>query len=258
MQCLYCWKKNGSLGLFKILAMKKYFLGACLLYAASIFAQQDGQATIKNGQLKHLFNHKNLHDWYSFLPSKGKNNDVDNVFKVEDSLLHISGKEFGYICTNKSYRNFVLVVEFKWGEKKWPPRDADTTKRDNGILFFVPEKGKDTVWPRSVECQIQEGDVGDFWMVDSTTIVVNGVRTTPKDFIRSKKTADNEKPHGQWNTVVVTVNNGNISYLVNGVKVNDAAMPATVDGKPLRRGKIIVQSEGAEIYYRKIDITELK
>lgn len=205
---------------------------------------------------KPLFNGKNLDGWYSFLPSKGKNNDVDKVFAVEDGLLHISGKEFGYICTDSAYKNFMLEVEFKWGEKKWPPRDADTIRRDNGILFFVPY-GKDTVWPRSIECQIQEGDVGDFWMVDSTTIVVDGVRTRPKDFIRSKKKTDGELPHGQWNKVTVFVRNGKIIYTVNDKEVNRAEMPAGADGKPLTQGKIIIQSEGAEIFYRKIDITEL-
>ena len=49
-----------------------------------------------------------------------------------------SGKEFGYICTEKTFKDFHLAVEFKWGEKKYPPRDADTTKRDNGICFYVP------------------------------------------------------------------------------------------------------------------------
>lgn len=235
--------------------MKKYLLGACLFCCTNAFAQG---GEIKAGRTKELFNHRDLTGWYSFLPSKGKNNDIDNVFSVEDNLLHISGKEFGYICTNKTYKNFILKVEFKWGEKKWPPRNADTTKRDNGILFFVPENGKDTVWPRSIECQIQEGDVGDFWMVDSTTIIVDGVRTIPRDFARSKKKTDNELPRGQWNTIIVKCVNGNISYLVNGVMVNQATMPATVDGKPLTTGKIIIQSEGAEIFYRNIAITEIK
>lgn len=238
--------------------MKKYLLGACLLCSINAFSQIGNGDMPKGGRAKDLFNHKNLNGWYSFLPSKGKNNDVDKVFNVEDSLLHISGKEFGYICTNKSYKNFQLTVEFKWGEKKWPPRNADTARRDNGLLFFVPGNGKDTVWPRSVECQIQEGDVGDFWMVDSTTIMVNGVRTTPKDFARSKKTADGEKPHGEWNQLIAVVKNDKLVYFVNGVKVNEATMPATVDGKPLTSGKIIVQSEGAEIFYRKIEITEFK
>ena len=167
-------------------------------------------------------------------------------------MLHISGKEFGYICTNKVYKNFVLAVEFKWGEKKYPPRDADTTKRDNGVLFFVAANAKDTVWPRSIECQIQEGDVGDFWLVDSATIIADGKRTTPMNYCRVVKKQNAELPHGEWNRVVIIVNNAKVTYIVNGKKVNEGVNPS------LSEGKIIVQSEGAEIYYRKVELAEIK
>ncbi|MBC7628763.1 DUF1080 domain-containing protein [Ferruginibacter sp.] len=226
--------------------MKKGITGCLLL--ACFFVQAQKQT--KN--LKPLFNGKNLNGWYSFLTSKGKNSDPEKVFNIENGLLHISGKEFGYICTEKVYNNFHLVVEFKWGTKKYPPRDADTTRRDNGILYFVPQNATDFVWPKSIECQIQEGDVGDFWMVDSTTIVVDGVRTIPKDFNRAQKKADGEKPTGEWNRVEVIANNGNLTHIVNGITVNKAT------GASLSKGKIIIQSEGAEIYYRKIEIAVLK
>ena len=202
-------------------------------------------------KMKPLFNGKNLNGWYSFLSTKGKNNDPEKVFIVENGLLHISGKEFGYICTERIFKDFHLAVEFKWGEKKFPPRDADTTKRDNGICFYVPINEKDFVWPKSIECQIQEGDVGDFWMIDSTTVVIDGKRTEPNNFTRVKKKKDGEKPNGEWNLVDVIVHKGHITYKVNGIVVNMAESPS------LNEGKIIIQSEGAEIYYRKIEITEL-
>ncbi len=197
-----------------------------------------------------LFNGNNLDGWYSYLTTKGKDNDPEKVFKVENGLLHISGKEFGYISTRKTFSNFHLVTEFKWGEKKFPPRDADTTKRDNGICFYMPLSEKDFVWPKSIECQIQEGDVGDFWMIDSTTVVIDGKRTIPNNFTRAKKKIDNEKPHGEWNRVEITAGNGKITYIVNGMIVNQA------ESSSLSEGKILIQSEGAEIYFRKIEITE--
>ncbi len=202
-------------------------------------------------KMKPLFNGKNLAGWYSFLTTKGKNNDPEKVFTVENGLLHISGKEFGYICTVKTFKNFHLAVEFKWGLKKYPPRDADTTKRDNGICFYVPLNEKDFVWPKSIECQVQEGDVGDFWMIDSTTVVIDGKQTEPNNYTRAKKKKDGEKPNGEWNLVEVIVNKGQITYIVNGIVVNEASSPS------LSEGKIIIQSEGAEIYYRKIEIAEL-
>lgn len=226
--------------------MKKIFV-CCFLFNCFYAGAQQGHTNMQQ-----LFNGKNLNGWYSFLKTTGKNNDPEKVFSIENGLLHISGKDFGYICTEKVYDNFHLAVEFKWGVKKYPPRDADTTKRDNGICYYVPLNAKDTVWPKSFECQIQEGDVGDIWLIDSTTLMVDGTRTTPKDYFRAKKKKDGEHPTGEWNRVEVIANKGKITYIVNGVVVNQATDPS------LNRGKIIIQSEGAEIYYRKIEIAELK
>ena len=61
----------------------------------------------RRDSMKPLFNGKDLNGWYSFLKTKGKNNDPEKIFSVEDGLLHISGKEFGYICTEKIYKNFL-------------------------------------------------------------------------------------------------------------------------------------------------------
>ena len=222
--------------------MKKSMLVIFLLFSLFLRAQE---------KMKPLFNGKNLNGWYTFLRTQGKNNDPEKVFAVEDGLLHISGKEFGYIATEKVYKNFHLLAEFKWGIKKYPPRDADTTKRDNGICYYIPINAKDSVWPKSIECQIQEGDVGDFWLIDSATIVVDGVRSKPDAFQRIQKKADGEMPTGQWNTVEVIADKGKITYTVNGKVVNEGESPS------LSEGKILVQSEGAEIYYRKIEIAEL-
>ena len=229
--------------------MKKILLGCSLLTFMYAYSQEASKDT--KAEMKPLFNGINLKGWQSFLPTKGVNNDPEKVFSVEKGLLHISGKEFGYIRTEKLYKNFHMAVEFRQGKKKWPPRDADTTRRDNGILYYVPAEVKDTVWPKSIECQIQEGDVGDIWLIDSATVVTNGKRSEPKDYERIQKKADNEHPTGEWNLVEVIANNGKITYIVNGKVVNEAEDPS------LTEGKIIIQSEGAEIYYRKIAIAEL-
>jgi hypothetical protein len=198
-------------------------------------------------KFKPLFNRKNLDGWYSFLKTNGKNKDPDTVFSVTGSLLHITGKEFGYIVTEKSFSNFHLVMEFKWGEKKYPPRENQP--RDNGICYYVvPE---DRVWPRSIECQIQEGDCGDFWLIDSVTAVVDAVQQGPTKNTRVIKKKDNEKPTGEWNRIEVIAKDGRCTHLVNGVVVNEAKDAS------LRSGRILIQSEGAEIWYRKIEIKEL-
>jgi len=223
--------------------MKKIVIAFFTLACLNVHAQQPG--------MKPLFNGKDLKGWYSFVKSKGMNNDPETVFTVENGLLHISGKEFGYICTEKVYKNFHLAAEFKWGVKKYPPRDADTIKRDNGICYYFPLNEKDFVWPKSIECQIQEGDTGDFWLISGVTIKVNGIRSQPDSFTRVKKRTDAEMPTGQWNRVEVIANKGKITYIVNDKIVNEGEDPSVT------QGKILIQSEGAEIYYRKIELAEL-
>ena len=194
-----------------------------------------------------LFNGKDLKGWYSFIKNKGKNNDSNQVFTVNGGMLHITGQDFGYIVTEKSFTDFHLVAEFKWGEKKYPPRE--NVVRDNGICYYVV--ATDKVWPRSVECQVQEGDCGDFWLIDSVTAVVDGVQQGPTKNTRVVKKKDNEQPTGQWNRIEVIAAKGKCTHIVNGVVVNEATDVS------LRSGRILIQSEGAEIYYRKIDIKEL-
>ena len=58
-------------------------------------------------------------------------------------------------------------------------------------------------------------------------------------------------PTGQWNRVEVIANKGKITYIVNGKIVNEGEDPG------VSQGKILIQSEGAEIYYRKIELAEL-
>lgn len=232
----------------------KFLLAICFLFLF-IYSPAQEEVKAKSSPVKKntssLFNGKDLSGWYSFLPTKGKNNDPEKIFLVENNMLHISGKEFGYIATEKTYENFKLIVEFKWGEKKYPPRDADSIKRDNGICFYFPVSEKDTVWPKSIECQIQEGDVGDIWLIDSTSVKINGTRTKSDAYTRVKKTLDAENPTGQWNRVEIIADGGKVTYIVNGKVVNQFEDPSE------KEGKILIQSEGAEIYYRKIEITEL-
>lgn len=234
--------------------MKRTFLFLSLFFCIFVYGQQKVKKVALAAdkfKMKSLFNGKNLKGWYTFLNTKGIDHDPENIFSVKKGLLHISGKEFGYLCTNKVYKNFLLVAEFKWGEKKYPPRDADSIKRDNGICYYFPLGAKDTVWPMSIECQVQEGDTGDFWMIGGTTIKINGVRTQPASYTRAQKKVEAENPTGQWNRIEIRAENGRITHMVNGKIVNEGEDPS------VQEGKILIQSEGAEIYYRKIEIAQL-
>lgn len=165
--------------------MKRYLL----LFAICPWCFANAQTT----NLKPVFNGTDLQGWTKYIEKQGLNNDPQNVFKIENGELHVSGQRFGYIATTKIYKDFHLSVQFKWGDNRYPPRERD--KRDAGICFNV--QPEDKMWPKSIECQIQEGDVGDLWLIDSTTAVVNGKRTIPKDYASVKKTANGERPKGE-------------------------------------------------------------
>jgi hypothetical protein len=188
-------------------------------------------------------------EWHTFLNGSGKNNDPKNVFVFEGDVLHVSGNGFGYISTEKNYDDFHFTVEFKWGENRYPPRE--NVKRDAGIMYHAILYSGDKVWPRSLEYQVQEGDCGDFWMTDSTTIRHADSITTAVGSLRIIKSKDAEKPKGEWNKAEVIVKNGKITHLLNGEIVNEGGLGNT------KTGLILLQSEGAEVYYRNAVVEEL-
>jgi hypothetical protein len=201
------------------------------------------------GKTISLFNGRDLSGWHSFIPHKDKSDapttDPKGVFKVEDGVIHVSGEEFGGLTTDKDFANYRLKLEVKWGGKKWPPRDRANTPRDSGILLHCV--GPDKIWTKSIECQIQEHDFGDFHMVGGTSIEVNGKLQKG----RVVKTKDAEKPNGEWNVVEVVCDGDKITNIVNGVVVNEGTKASET------QGKILLQSEGAEVYYRNIELTPL-
>lgn len=212
-----------------------------------------------------LFNGKDFTGLYVFLKNHGKNNDPNHVFKVENGTIHVSGAEFGYVATQKEYKDYRLTCEFKWGEKTNPPMVGKA--RDAGILYHVV--GPDKVWPTSLEFQITEGGTGDFYMTDGASLTRDGKTVTGppgsarpidrygkgpwKDVTGYRDpNGDVEKPHGQWNKLLLIADGDTVKQYVNGKLVNEGT------GAHPDHGKIVFQSEGAEIYYRNIVLTPLR
>ena len=231
-----------------------------------------------------LFNGKNLDGWYTFIQGRGRNTDPKNVFTVANGLLRISGEEFGCITTNREFENYTLIVEFKWGEVTHPPRLNNA--RDSGILLHSigEDGGSAGIWMHSIECQVIEGGTGDFIVVgdgsetfsitcpvapekqegsyvylstgNPATIHegrINWFGRDPEweDMKGFRGAKDIEKPVGKWNRIECIVKGKEIIIYLNGTLVNHA-----VEVKP-QKGKIQIQSEGAEIFFRKISITSL-
>jgi hypothetical protein len=207
-----------------------------------------------------LFNGKDLSGFDTFLRDKGLNKDPDHMFRIENGMLHISGAELGYVITKKEYGNYYLRCEFKWGEETWPPRLGKA--RDSGILFHVT--GKDVVWPRSIEFQMIEGGTGDIIMTSGVALTVKDVTKSNGRFDRFGKgpwtdvagyrdpSRELENPHGQWNTLELLADGDRIKYWVNGRLANEGSHAEVT------RGRVLFQSEGAEVFFRNIEISPLK
>jgi hypothetical protein len=214
----------------------------------------------------------------------GSGRDPLKVFTVDADVdgraaIRISGEAFGELRTKASFKDYHLKLQFKWGEKKWPPRDGAETQRDSGLLYHVhAEPGAEgRTWARSVELQIQEHDVGDLYAVGSVIAVRAKVRPNTRPALydydpagewtffsqsqgssgRCIKQPDNEKPKGEWNSVELIAFGEDSIHIVNGQVVMRLHGPLRIDTAvptPVTSGAIILQSEGAEIYYRDIQV----
>lgn len=237
--------------------------------------------TLQKSELQ-LFNGENLDGWYIFLKDRGRNNDPKNVFTVQDGMIRISGEEYGCITTNDEFENYKITVEFKWGDVTFAPREDRA--RDSGLLMHSvgEDGGSEGIWMYSIECQIIEGGTGDFIVVgdgskdfsitcpvapekqgnfyvfdpagNHATINsgrINWFGRDPdwKDILDFRGVNDIENPVGEWNTIECTVLGDEIIIYLNEVLVNHA-----VNVKP-KKGRIQIQSEGAEIFFRRISVS---
>jgi hypothetical protein len=245
---------------------------------------------------KSLFNGRNLQGWDTWLgvpfdsagnrmnvaPS-GLNNDPKQVFSVvTDSdgkkVIRISGQQFGALVSKEEYENYHLQLQFKWGDLTWAPKKK--RKKDSGLLYHSvgEHSGDNGFWMRSQEFQIEQGNVGDYWGVsgafedvpadkinDSTYVYDQGgtlytfsTHTPPGRHCIKK--GDAEKPTGEWNTLDLYCHGDTSVQVVNGqimMVLYHSQQWDNGSAKPLTKGKLQIQSEGAEVYFKNIRITTL-
>lgn len=222
-----------------------------------------------------LFNGKDFSGWN--IINQNEQSDVE-LFSVEDGMIRThkglaanSEQPFGELITEKEYENYILTLEYKWGDKKFKPRE--TAVRDAGVLFHAFDE--DIFWASGAECQIQEGDTGDLWLIGvrgSTKLEASNNHYHPDGIIATK--GEDPKNRYQsfprnwfwekdgWNKIVIAVKGNRATFEINGKLVNEVFdlqryHEDSKEWKPLTKGKILLQAEGAEIFYRNIYLKAL-
>ena len=251
--------------------MKTYTLAIVLAFASVSAAQEPTR----------LFNGKDLAGLTTWLKDT-KHDDPRKVFTVKDGILHLSGDGFGYIATDKAYQDYHLIVEFKWGKRT----DGGKYVRNSGVLLHGtgPDGGAGGTWMASIECQLAQGCVGDLIAISSKSNPISfkaetalgtdkrprwkaggEVRTFTKgqlwwslheagfkELIDTRGKDDVESKLGEWTKVECLCQGSKIEIRVNGATVNKA-----FDASPAA-GKILLQSEGFEIDFRRFEIQGLR
>ena len=215
--------------------------------------------------------------------------EAKSVFSfLPDGLLRVSGRGYGGMTTNDSYKDYHLVIEFKWGELTWGKREK--AARDSGILVhsFGPQGANNNAWMASIEAQIIEGGVGDIlvlspkladgtllqasisaevgrdrdkeriWLPDAPREVMTGGRLNWqkrdvdwKDNVGIRGKDDVESVFGEWSRLEIIAKGDTLEYYVNGVLVNRA-----FEVKP-SQGRIQLQTEAAELFVRRYELYPL-
>lgn len=181
-----------------------------------------------------LFNGKDTNGWTAHLNDNGS---LEQVWSVADGVLTCKGQPAGYIRTVADYTNYVLKLEWRFNPDK---------AGNSGVLLRMI--GEDKVWPKSIEAQLQSGAAGDFWNIENFTMTAAADRTKGRN---TKRTHTAERPLGEWNEYEIIMDGGTVVLKVNGEELNRATDAAAVPGK------ICLQSEGAEIQFRRIRLSPL-
>jgi hypothetical protein len=251
------------------------------LASASAWAQEK-PAPITPKETVKLFNGKDLTGFTSWLRDT-KREDPKKVYSVVDGAIRIAGMPMGYLATEKEYENYRLTLDFKWGKETYGAKGV----RNSGILLHMT--GPDNVWPASIECQLAQGCIGDFIAIRGKDAAGGAIPTkfmgevelgpdkrprwkkggTPREFpkgqmwwslhepffkedIDTRGKNDVDSPLGEWTRMEVICDGRRITVKVNGTTVNECydAFPCS--------GKILLQSEGFEIWFRNVELHPLK
>ncbi|AMJ66139.1 3-keto-disaccharide hydrolase [Hymenobacter sp. PAMC 26628] len=221
------------------------------------------------------------------VPPIGYDKNEANVFSVVmqggEPVLRISGEIYGCVFTKQDFANYDLKLKVKWGAKKWPPRLDEPL--DSGVLYTSQgECGVDYwhSWMLGQEFQVSEcqkgNAMGDYWCIANSAADIAAARNRTQNTLKfspgaapvpmgnggayfCQAAANYELPNGQWNELELINVNGPSVHLVNGhvvLAVRNSSAIVNGQRQPLTQGKIQLQSEAAEVFYKAILIKPLE
>lgn len=203
-------------------------------------------------QTNSLMNFKDLDGWHIDVPAMDKDASVKSPFILRNGVFVSLANPQGHIITDKSYENYRLQVEYRFPGK---PGNC-------GVLVHAstPRILYD-MFPKSLEVQMMHKNAGDFWCIsEDITVPDMEKRRGPKNewgVVDGKQRRienlinDAEKTLGQWNTMVVECLGDTIKVWVNGQLANYGTNCTA------QKGQIALQAEGAEVEFRKVDLTPI-
>jgi hypothetical protein len=270
------------------------------VYGALVWANRaaEPEYALPKSEWRALLNGHDLNGWDKYLATPTgdeplvANVDPRKVFTVttlnNEQVVHVSGEDYGGLTTQEEFENFHFRVDFKWGLGRFGSRT--NVGRDSGVLYCgIGQPNPRTGWLTSIENNVMEKGVGQWWSVNGAIIDCEGEWITRENelYVPYKKENPGEKNvvwrkggrriqvpsssgitppfdveqvFGNWNTVEVVFWAGHCIHILNGYVNLVAISPRFLSGKewrPLTHGKIQLQSEGGEVFYRKAEVRPL-
>ena len=180
-------------------------------------------------------------------------NTEADTWRLNGDELICSGHPIGVIRSEKQYENFLMHIEWKHmepggnsGTFVWSNAEPGDNRLPNGVEIQMLE----LEW---VNLNTRDGKTPPVAYVHGEIFGVGGVETVPDNprGTRSKSIENRCKGKGEWNTFDVVCVDGTIKLSVNGKFVNG------ISKSTKKAGFICLESEGAEIHFRKFRIIRL-
>lgn len=188
-------------------------------------------------------------DWYAYIKTSSEKLEPAKIYEFTDGIIRMHGENVGYLMSKKSYSNFELSLDYRWNlDEQYKGKG----KKNSGVMYNIPTDSPDKVWPKGIQFQIKENTTGDFVFLDQVTAKVNGKLVEPGASVTSPKFLDNEKPYGEWNSIVIKSLNGKITQYLNGKLVNEATEATSLEGR------ISLNYEGSAIDFRNVKVKQIR